>query len=107
MFVQSGIDFIQYERAHEEILRQLDLCRKGEVTREELESGVQTVAALSRAVADCPAEMEDFSLSQAVAGVDYSPEDFADMCAAVTAEQVAAAAHAVTLDTTYFLCGKS
>jgi predicted Zn-dependent peptidase len=105
MFVQSGIDFAQYERAYDEILRQLELCRKEEITGHELSSSFQTVSALYRAVADSPSEMEDFSLGQAVAGVDYSPDDFVDMCAGVTVEQTAEAARNITLDTTYFLCG--
>lgn len=105
MFVQSGIEFAQYERALEEILHQLQQCKVGAITAEELAAAQNTIATLYNAVADSPAELEEYTLGQSIAGVDYQAHDFVRLCRAVTMEQVVDAACAIELDTTYFLRG--
>ena len=105
MFVQSGIEFSQYQRALDEILFQLEECRKGRITREELTSAFNTAATLYNAIGDSPLEMEEFYVGQAVAGLTYGAGDFVEMCRGVTVDDAARAAGSFSLDTTYFLRG--
>jgi len=105
MLVSSGIDFKQFEAARDEILRQLDAVRRGEISDAEMEAARRAMISALRAVLDSQSQLEDFYLGQAAAGLDYGPEDLALLLEDVTKEQVVAAAQQVSLDTIYFLEG--
>lgn len=106
MAVSSGVEFSNFQVAKEEILAQLDKMRAGDFTDEELHAGKQALTSAYRALLDSQGQVEDFWFSQAVAGVDESPEGLSGRVSAVTREQVAAAAQKIQLDTVYYLTGK-
>lgn len=54
MIVSSGISFDQYETARDAILAELDACRRGEITPEELESARRSLISAVRAGLDTP-----------------------------------------------------
>lgn len=106
MAVSSGVEFSNFQVAKEEILAQLDKMRAGDFTGEELHAGKQALTSAYRALLDSQGQVEDFWFSQAVAGVDESPEELSKRVEAVTGEQVAAVAQKLQLDTVYYLTGK-
>ena len=105
MVVSSGIEFANYEVAKAEILRQLDDCWEGKITDEELESARAYLISALRASMDRPGGLDDFYLSQAIAGLSGTMEDRIEALRRVTKDEVAAAARKLTLDTVYFLKG--
>ena len=105
MVVSSGIEFENYEVAKAEILRQLEDCREGKITDEELESARAYLISALRASMDRPGGLDDFYLGQAIAGLTETMEDRIEALRRVTKDEVAAAARKLTLDTVYFLKG--
>ena len=103
--VGSGIDFDKYEAARDEILAQLDAVRRGEISEAELDAAKMYAANGMRTMADTPAALESFYLSQAVKGTDASPMDMAALIEEVSAEQAAEIARGVELDAVFFLKG--
>ncbi len=105
MVVSSGIEFEKFETARDEILRQLALTARGEITGEELEAARTQLISALRAGMDSPGRLDDYSLGQVLLGREGTMAELAETLRGVTKEQVAAAAGRVTLDTVYFLEG--
>lgn len=105
MVISSGVEFSQFDTAREEILRQLDLTAKGEITDGELESARTYLLSSLKSGMDSPGRLDDFSIGQVILGKDGTMADLADALRTVTKDQVAEAASRVQLDTTYFLEG--
>lgn len=106
LFVSSGIAFDQYEKAKDEILAQLDDCRKGKISDEELESARSFVTNNLRLTEDSQGRLEDFWLGQSVADCDDEPAAIRTAVEAVTKEEVQNVAKELWLDSVYFLQGK-
>ena len=105
MLVSSGIEFEKYRQARGEILAQMEACRRGEITGEELEGARRIVMTALHTTLDSQSRLADFWLGQAVAGLEESPEQLARRIENVSVEQVAQAARKLQLDTIYFLNG--
>ena len=106
LFVNSGVAFEKYEEAKDEILAQLDDCREGKITAEELDSARCYVAARQKAGVDAQDTLEDFWLGQAVAGECFTAEALVEQVEKVSLAQVTAVAKSLTLDSIYFLRGQ-
>jgi predicted Zn-dependent peptidase len=106
LLVSSGIEFEQYHTARDEILAQLDAIRRGEMEEWELEGGRRTLIGSCLSALDDQSRQEEYWLTQAVAGLEETPEEMAARLETVTPEQVSAAAQKLQLDTIYFLKGK-
>ena len=103
--VSSGISFDKKELVVREIEKQLEDCRRGQISTQELDSAKKQILSALRSTADFPNQLETFYLSQRIGEFSDTPELLSEAIAAVTAEAVAAAARALTLDTVYFLKG--
>lgn len=105
MVVSSGVDGDKYETAKAEIFAQLEDCRQGEITEEELESTRKSLISSLRSSGDSPYSMDDFYLGRIVCGHSYDPESLAKAIELVRLEEIQAVAQALKLDTIYFLKG--
>lgn len=105
LFVMSGIEPENYDRALEEILRQLDAVRNGDITEEELSAAKISLVSDLRALSDSAGQLEAFWLSQNLQGLEYGPDELAALIEDVTAEDVSAIARSVECDMVYFLKG--
>lgn len=105
MLISSGVDFENYEKAKSAILGELEACRKGEITEEELESARLQILSSLRSFLDSPAQLDDFYCGMAIAGGMDIPE-IMDAVEKLTVEDVAAAAQKLSMDTIYFLKGE-
>ena len=103
--VFAGIDSANEERTRREILAQLEACRCGDITAEELASAKQAMISSLRATHDSPGAIEGFYATAALSGLKLMPDAYMAAVEAVTAEQVAEAARSVELHTVYFLKG--
>lgn len=106
MLVSSGIEFDKYEQAKNEILAQLEACRRGELEDWELTGAVRSIVSALQTTLDSQGRLEDYWLGQAVAGLTEDPEELAARVEKVTREDVVSMANRVELDTIYFLKGK-
>ena len=105
MVVGSGIEFSNYEVARDGILQQLELCKRGEITTEELESARSYLLSSLRTGKDSPGRLDDYAIGQSIAGLSDTMDDLAVQLKSVTMDQVVEAANTLTLDTVYFLKG--
>ena len=105
VMVNAGIDFDKETLTRQEVLRQLQLCRDGEVTAQELEAAKQALLSSLRATHDSPGAIESFYATAALSGLRYSHEEYMEAVEAVGLEDVAACAGLLTLHSTYFLKG--
>lgn len=107
IFIQSGIEEKNYEKAMNEILRQLDIMKKGEFTDEDFNSSKAALSDAFRGVGDSPSSVCFFYGSQAFDDEIVSGTRFAEKISAVTREQVIDCANRVSLDSVYLLKGES
>lgn len=105
LLVASGIEFDQFETARDEILRQLDAIKAGEISDEELRSAKACIASDLRSYMDSQGELEGFYLSQALEGLEYGPMELAELVEDVTKDDIIRIAKSVECDMIYFLKG--
>lgn len=106
MFVDSGVEKENKQKAHDEILRQLDLMRQGKFDDDEIAAARLIMQNSLKAAGDSLGVIEEWYLTQIMDGASYSPADESQLLDEVTREDIIAAAQKVTLDTVYFLTGK-
>ena len=107
MTISAGIAFEDYEIAKQAILQQLEDCRQGKITEEELTGARSYLRSTLQIAKDSPSRQEELSVGQAL-GIGTA--DLDQQIAAldrVTVSQVQAAANRLTLDTIYFMKGES
>ncbi len=104
--VSSGVEFSDYQRAHDEILAQLRDLQLGDFEPWELGGAKSVLLSAIRSREDSCARLEENTLGQAATGIWETAEEQIEAFSAVTPERIAAAAKSVTLDTVYFLKGK-
>ena len=104
--VSSGIEFADYQRAYDEILRQLEAVQKGQLEGLIWAIARSTLLNAYASMGDSQGKLENFYLGQAATGQTESPEDLAAQLRDVTDERVFRAMETVGLDTVYFLKGK-
>ena len=105
--VSAGIDCDKEETVRNEILAQLNACRTGQISQEELNAAQQAVISSLRGTHDSPGAIESYYATAALSGLRLTPSEYIRQVQQVTAEQVAAAARSLSLHTTYFLKGVS
>ena len=105
--VSAGIDFDKENLTREETLRQLDACRNGEITREELNAAKESICSGIRATHDSPGAIEAYYSSTILTGSRRSAEGYLEQIRQVTLEDVVAAARSLTLRGSYFLRGEA
>ena len=103
--VAAGIDFDKEAQTRQEVLRQLDACRNGDITESELKAAKEAILSSLRATHDSPGAIEGFYATAALSGLCYTHEAYMQAVEAVTAEDVVDCAKLLQLHTTYFLKG--
>ncbi len=103
--VSAGIDFDKEELTRQEIEKQLNACKNGDVTEEELVSAKQALLSSLRASHDSPGAIEGYYSTAALSGMPLTVAQYMAAVEAVTVEQVAAAARTVQYHSSFFLKG--
>jgi predicted Zn-dependent peptidase len=105
LVVDSGIEAANKQLAQDEILRQIKATQEGEITDEELANTKLLVANSLTRGTDSPSSMESWYMLQALKNRNLTPQEDAALIAAITKEQVVAAAKKLSLDTVFVLTG--
>lgn len=105
MFVYSGIETENYEKAHDEILNQLELMKKGEFSDEEFQNARAGIIDSYTQMGDSLSMLLSNKVFCDMKGIDLTPEEQIEQIKKVTPARVIAIAKQVTLDTVYLLKG--
>ena len=103
--VSAGIDGEKEPLVRAEILNQLDACKKGQITAEELNGAKEALLSSLRGIHDSPGSIESYYSTHLLSGAFRTPAQYMDEIRAVTVEAVTAAANTVQPHTTFFLKG--
>ncbi len=103
--VSAGIDFDKEELTRQEIFRQIEACRRGDITAEELTAAKEAILSSLRATHDSPGSIEGYYATAALSGLKLTPETYMQAVEAVTVDAVVAQARLLTLHSSYFLKG--
>lgn len=103
--VSAGIDFDKEQQTREEVMQQLQACKLGQITQEELTAAKEALLSSLRATHDAPSSIEGYYATAALSGMEMNPDQYMAAVEAVTKEQVVAAANTLQLHSTYFLKG--
>lgn len=107
IFIQSGIEEENYEKALREIFNQIDVMKNGEFTDEDLESSTKALSDAFKGVEDSPVAVCTFYSSQVFDDELVSGAEYAEKISNVTREQVTECAKRVSIDSVYILKGES
>ena len=103
--VGAGIDAEKDAVARQEIFAQLDACRNGDFTAEELKAAKEGILSGLRGIHDSPSAIEGYYGTSAISGLNMTPAEYMEAVEAVDAEAVQAAAKTLRLHSTYLLKG--
>jgi predicted Zn-dependent peptidase len=106
MFVSSGVEFANFQKAEDEILAQLAACQRGEIDQEELEAARRAAIGSHRSALDAQGRLEEYWLNRFVTGTKFSPEALVEALSAVTKADLVDLAQKIRLDSIYTLRGK-
>ena len=105
--VNAGIDFDKETLVKEEVLRQLQLCREGEISQRELDSAKEALLSSLRSTHDSPGSIEGYYSTAALSGLAFSHSEYMAAVENLTVSDVVECAKLMELHTTYFLKGGS
>ena len=103
--VSAGIDTDKDQVVRDEIMAQLEACRNGDFTKEELISAKQGLISQLQGTHDSPGSIEGYYASGALSGLAMTPEAYMQAIEKVDAQRVMEAARSLRLHTVYFLKG--
>ena len=103
LFVQAGIDVVNYQRALDVVQEQIDALKRGEITDQELEQTRAMLINTYREAYDSPGALINLAFESIAAGRERSIEELAAAVPKLDRDHVVAAAQGLMLDTVYFL----
>ena len=106
VLIQCGVDEKNAARAETEILAQRDMICRGEFTNEDLEAARRSVTQSFEAVGDSQSARAAWYVVQSTGDEMRSPEEIREEIAAVTREDVIAAAQKLQYECVYLLAQK-
>ncbi len=104
MLISSGIAFENYEPAKQAILGELDACKRGEITNEELALAKSQVLSSLKMAMDAPNRLDDYYIGMAIKNCDDIPV-LMEQIAALGVKELSETAQKLKLDTIFFLKG--
>ncbi len=105
IFVQSGIDTENEEKAKNAILKQLEDIKVGNFKDEDLQSSIDSLVNRFGTVSDTPEDLDDWFSQQIVTDEVKKPSEYEQSIKKVARDDVIFAAQRVTLDTMFMLKG--
>ncbi len=106
MFINSGIETANFQKAYDEILCQMKDMENGVISEEEFNAAKLGTVNNLRSITDSAFGTAEYYLGKIVSGRVISLEELILMIDRTTPEQVKEAARQVKLDTVYFLKGE-
>jgi len=105
MLVSSGVEFENFNIAHDEILLQLESVKTGDISDWEFTSAKRSIITSLKSALDRLGGLEELYFDSVIASIAYDPITLSDLVDAVTPARVVEAAAGIKLDSVYFLSG--
>ena len=105
MFISSGIETENKEKAKKAILEQLDAVKNGNFTEEDIEDAKRSMRNSYKELDDSPHALCSWFLSRILMGNEKTPDEAVEKLMKVTKDEIINAANKVELDTVYFIKG--
>lgn len=105
LIVSAGIDFDMVQHVRREVLNQLEACRQGDISPEELTAAREALISSLRGTHDSPSAIEGYYNAAVIGDLQMTPEEYIRALEAVTLQAVVDAANTVSLHSSYFLKG--
>ena len=105
VLIDSGVKPENAEAAKEAVFAEVEAMRRGDFTDEDMRFALLSLQNTFRSVEDGLFTIESYYRAQKIFGIEETPEDQCRKLAAVTKEQIVAAARMLHLDTIYLLNG--
>ncbi len=106
IFVQSGVEEANVSRTETEILRQIDRLRQGDFTDDDMEDARRVMLQAFQGVNDSQSAAGAWYVAQGITDTMKTPADTAREIAAVTRDDIIAAARRITPGSVYLLAPK-
>lgn len=106
MFIASGIEFKNYEKALDVIKEQLKSMKAGDFNEEDINSAKNSIITSVKSMTDSAGMLSDFYYTQSLCNTNDSIEEIEEKIKRVTKDEIIKVAHKVQLDTIYFLKNK-
>lgn len=103
MFINSGIEAENREKAETIILEQFEDMKRGIISDDEFNATMRSLETVFKATQDSQQGIVEYCLSQNLLGLDKKIDELANEVAQVTREDVIRVASVIELDTVYFL----
>lgn len=106
LYVQSGVEFANFDKARTIIHEQLDLLKQGEISDQEMSFTINGLANAYKTSLDSPTHLADTRINGLIAGKVRRPEEMIEELQKVTKEDVIRVAQNIHLDIVYMLRDK-
>ena len=103
--VAAGIDASREQTVRQAVLEQIEDCRRGRITAEELGAAKEFMLSATRNVFESPGAMERYFATQYISGNTQTVEQLRQAIEAATVEDVARAAATLRAHSAFFLKG--
>ncbi len=105
MFINSGIEVSNFQKAYDEILVQMGDIKNGNISDTEMAAAVLGTVNSINSTSDNPFILDDYYLGKIIADKMITLEELSQSIKKVTKEDVMRVAQKIQLDTVYFLKG--
>lgn len=106
LFVDSGVEKANVEKAKSEILNQLEEIKKGNFEQSDIDNSVLSLENALIAVGDIPSSYISWYFNRFCEGDSMTPQEICNKYKAVTKERIINAAASLKLDTVYLMTQK-
>ena len=106
IFIKTGIETENYEKALDIIKKQLEEMKNGNITDDEFNSGKQLIISNLNLISESQEDLIAYYFDQKLYDENLKLEEYIEKIKQVTKQEVIDLAKEVKLDTIYFLCGK-
>lgn len=105
MIISSGVEFDKLEMTKEAILQELEACRRGEISDEEIENARRMILSVLKELLDAPSRLDDYYLGMSICPKTQTVQELMESISKLTVPQLVAAAQKIETDTIYYLRG--
>ena len=106
IFIKTGIETENYEKALDIIKKQLEEMKNGNITDDEFDSGKKLIISNLNLISESQEDLIAYYFDQKLYDENLKLEEYIEKIKQVTKQEVIDLAKEVKLDTIYFLCGK-
>ncbi len=105
MFINSGIEVSNFQKAYDEILVQMEDIKKGNISDMEMSAALLGTVNSINSTLDNPFILDDYYLGKIISDKMITLDELSESIKKVTKEDVMKVAEKIQLDTVYFLKG--